>query len=129
MQGIRLDPNTWKTPNGRQLAEKRVATSRPLRPLNGPLETGAHLCLGCPFAKAVWNQILAWEHFDGLLGQQQADPIQITPWWEETTRKAPKAERRRFNGIVIYTFWTSGKKGTYNLQQHGRNSMAGSGES
>ena len=24
---------------------------------NGPLETGLHLCLCCPFAKAVWDQI------------------------------------------------------------------------
>jgi len=30
---------------------------------NGPLETGLHLCLCCPFAKAVWDQILSWENF------------------------------------------------------------------
>jgi hypothetical protein len=27
---------------------------------NGPLETGLHLCLLCPFAKVVWNQVLSW---------------------------------------------------------------------
>jgi len=41
---------------------------------NGPLETGLHLCLCCSFAKAIWSQILAWEHFDVLLGPQQNDP-------------------------------------------------------
>ena len=56
---------------------------------NGPLETGLHLCLCCPFAKAVWNQILTWEHFDGILGQQQAEPLSIIPWWEEATTKVP----------------------------------------
>jgi hypothetical protein len=44
---------------------------------NGTLETGLHLCLCCPFAKVVWSQILSWEHFDGLLGQQQNDPPEI----------------------------------------------------
>ena len=77
---------------------------------NGPLETGLHLCLCCPFAKAVWNQILKWEHFDGNLGQQQADPLSIIPWWEEATAKVPKTEQRRFNGLVIYTFWNLRKE-------------------
>ena len=77
---------------------------------NGPLETGLHLCLCRPFAKAVWNQILKWEHFDGNLGQQQADPLSIIPWWEEATAKVPKTEQRRFNGLVIYTFWNLRKE-------------------
>jgi hypothetical protein len=28
---------------------------------NGPLETSQHLSLLCPFAQAVWNQVLSWE--------------------------------------------------------------------
>jgi hypothetical protein len=31
--------------------------------------------------------------------------MSIIPWWEEATAKVPKTERRRFNGLVIYTFW------------------------
>jgi len=34
---------------------------------NGPLETGLHMALLCPFAKAVWSLILQWEHFDAQL--------------------------------------------------------------
>ena len=37
---------------------------------NGPLETGLHLSLLCPFAKAVWSQVLSWENFDVQLPQQ-----------------------------------------------------------
>jgi hypothetical protein len=40
---------------------------------NGPLETGLHLRLCCPFAKVIWSQILS------LLGQQQND-------WSELSR-------------------------------------------
>jgi hypothetical protein len=29
---------------------------------SGPLETGLHLCLHCPFAQEVWNQVLAQEN-------------------------------------------------------------------
>jgi hypothetical protein len=39
------------------------------------LKTGLHLCICCPFAKAVWNQVFTWENFDGILGQQQEDPL------------------------------------------------------
>ena len=77
---------------------------------NGPLETGLHLCLCCLFAKAVWSQILAWEHFDGLIGQQQNDPSNIRQWWENASSKVPCPERRRFNGMVIYIFWNLWKE-------------------
>ena len=69
---------------------------------NGPLETGLHLCLCCPFAKAVWNQVISWENFPELQSQPQADPVHIKAWWEETARKVPTSERRRLNGMVIY---------------------------
>jgi hypothetical protein len=36
--------------------------------------------------------------------------MSIIPWWEEATAKVPKTERRRFNGLVIYTFWNLWKE-------------------
>ena len=36
--------------------------------------------------------------------------MSIIPWWEEATAKVPKTERRRFNGLVIYTFWNLRKE-------------------
>jgi hypothetical protein len=77
---------------------------------NGPLETGLHLCLCCPYAKAVWRQILAWEHFNTNLGQLQGDPLQILSWWEKAVTVVPLTERKRFNGMVIYTFWNLWKE-------------------
>jgi len=37
---------------------------------NGPLKTGLHLSLLCPFAKAVWGQVLSWENLMVQLPQQ-----------------------------------------------------------
>ena len=54
---------------------------------NGPLETALHLCLCCPFAKEVWDQILSWENFSVLQSQPQGDPIEIRAWWEEAAKK------------------------------------------
>ena len=74
---------------------------------NGPLETGLHLSLLCPFAKAVWSQVLSWENFDVQLPQQ--DP-QCLAWWEEVASKVPKQERRTFNGVLIYVVWNLWKE-------------------
>ena len=77
---------------------------------NGPLETSLHLCLCCPFAKAVWDQILSWENFTQLQQQLQVNPTHIKSWWEEVATKVPRSERRRLNGVVIYTFWNIWKE-------------------
>ena len=70
---------------------------------NGPLETGLHLSLLCPFAKAVWGQVLSWENLMVQLPQQ--DYACIAEWWEDAASKIPKQERRRFNGVLIYIVW------------------------
>jgi hypothetical protein len=103
VQGIRLDPNTRETTNDRQFGKKKkLATRGTLCAKQWALETGLHLCLCCPFAKAVWSQILAWEHFDGILVPQQNDPSDIRQWWENAASKVARPERRRFNAMVIY---------------------------
>jgi len=75
---------------------------------NGPLETGLHLSLLCPFAKAVWSQVLSWENFDVQLPQQ--DPQCLATWWEDVASKVPKQERRTFNGVLIYVVWNLWKE-------------------
>ena len=57
----------------------------------------------------MWRQILAWEHFDITLGQQQGDPLQIMSWWDKAVT-VPLRERRHFNGMVLYTFWNLWKE-------------------
>ena len=54
----------------------------------------------CPFAKAVWSQVLSWENFDVQLPQQ--DPQCLATWWEDVASKVPKQERQTFNGVLIY---------------------------
>ena len=77
---------------------------------NGPLETSLHLCLCCPFAKAVWGQILSWENFTQLQQHLQVHPTHIKSWWEDAAAKVPRSERRRLNGVVIYIFWNIWKE-------------------
>ena len=36
--------------------------------------------------------------------------MQIMSWWEEAVTVVPLTERRRFNGMVIYTFWNLWKE-------------------
>ncbi|WVZ89665.1 LOW QUALITY PROTEIN: hypothetical protein U9M48_036039 [Paspalum notatum var. saurae] len=64
----------------------------------------------CPFARALWDQILAWE---GLTFPTQADPARsssIKDWWEATSSSVPKSQKRDFNGIMIYTLWNIWKE-------------------
>ena len=58
----------------------------------------------------MWRQILAWEHFDITLGQQQGGPLQIMSWWDKAVTVVPLTERRHFNGMVLYTFWNLWKE-------------------
>lgn len=67
---------------------------------DGPLETCLHLSLLFPFTKAVWNQILTQENFDVQMSQFTQDLVHFSTWWEETTPKIKKKEKRLFNGLV-----------------------------
>ncbi|WVZ91565.1 hypothetical protein U9M48_037717 [Paspalum notatum var. saurae] len=77
---------------------------------NGPLETGLHLGLHCPFARAVWDQILAWEEMTLPAQADIASSSSIKNWWEAASSLLPKNQKRDFNGIVIYTLWNLWKE-------------------
>jgi hypothetical protein len=77
---------------------------------NGSMETCIHLALLCPFAKSVWSLTLAWVHFDENLIISSKEPSKLIRWWEESHAKILKSERRRFNGVVIYTIWNIWKE-------------------
>ena len=72
---------------------------------DGPLETGLHLALLCPFAKAVWNQVLVWEDFDTQIANTQPEPMHIDDWWDKATQKVPK-----LLNVLIYTIWNIWKE-------------------
>ena len=36
--------------------------------------------------------------------------MQIMSWWDKAVTVVPLTERRRFNGMVIYTFWNLWKE-------------------
>jgi len=85
---------------------------------NGPMESGLHMCLSCPFAQEVWIQVLAWEN---LTLPQQIDPTSfssIEEWWGETEALFPKDCRRMYNGAVIYTLWNIWKERNRRIFEH-----------
>jgi len=85
---------------------------------NGPMESGLHMCLSCPFAQEVWIQVLAWEN---LTLPQQIDPTSfssIEEWWGETEALFPKDRRRMYNGVVIYTLWNIWKERNRKIFEH-----------
>jgi hypothetical protein len=64
-----------------------------------------------PFAKAVWDQVIAWENFVVQWPQQEpASVASVADWWEQAASKIQKQDRRRFNGMVIYIMWNLWKE-------------------
>lgn len=77
---------------------------------NGPLETSQHLCLLCPFAQSVWQQVLAWENHNlGQLGSPDRFPS-ISAWWERAAMNIQKDKLHDFNGAAIYIMWNIWKE-------------------
>jgi len=66
-----------------------------------------------PLAKAVSDQVLAWENF--VMQWPQQDPTSIVEWWEQAASKIQKQDRKRFNGIVIYIMWNLWKERNRNI--------------
>jgi len=58
----------------------------------------------------VWEQILQWENFDVGQALPAADLANLLAWWEEAQSRIAKNDRRRFNGLVIYTIWNVWKE-------------------
>jgi hypothetical protein len=47
-------------------------------------------------------------HGQSILTTQ--DPRQFKSWWDEAETKIAREERRRFNGLVIFTLWNLWKE-------------------
>ena len=69
-------------------------------PYNGPMETGQHLCLLYPIAKAVWIQVvLSWERWTLPQRTHQANFDCISNWWDATAKTVHKNQRHDFNEL------------------------------
>jgi hypothetical protein len=38
------------------------------------------------------------------------EPVHLSSWWEEAKTKITKGERKRFNGMLIFTLWNVWKE-------------------
>jgi hypothetical protein len=77
---------------------------------NGPLETGHHLCLRCPFAQEVWSKVASWENFGSLQPALQSTTESLADWWESILPTTQKEKRRAFNEMAIYIMWNLWKE-------------------
>ncbi|WVZ62234.1 hypothetical protein U9M48_012000 [Paspalum notatum var. saurae] len=68
----------------------------------GPLETGLHLFLHCPFTQEVWGQVLAQENW--TLPPQANFSLfdNIAHWWKLAAASIPRDRRLDFNGVAIF---------------------------
>jgi len=82
---------------------------------NGPIETGLHLSLSCPFAKAVWTQVLSWEHFDIQHIHSNSHWHMVGQGHKHGAQRGKKAFQ--WSGNLHILEYLEGKKQT-NLQQH-----------
>jgi hypothetical protein len=57
------------------------------------------------FGKLVWNQVLAWEHFNLGLIQHVEESSTISLCWEAAAQMVRKEQQRQFNGLAIYVMW------------------------
>ena len=74
------------------------------------METSQHLCILCPLAQTVWNQILSWENWTLPQQTHPANFDCIRDWWEATAKTVHKNQHRDFNGMVIYIMWNLWKE-------------------
>jgi hypothetical protein len=63
-----------------------------------------------PKQYGLWSLTLTWEQFNTNLIPSMGVPTHLSLWWEEAHAKIPKNDRRRFNGVVIYTLWNIWKE-------------------
>jgi hypothetical protein len=66
------------------------------------METAAHLCLHCCFAKEVWCLVHTWS--EGLISIP-AQGVDIQDWWNLTLQLASAENRNRVAALLIYTAW------------------------
>ena len=55
------------------------------------------------------DSFMGSEHFDVQLIHPTQDPHHLKSWWDGAAAKIAK-EKRRFNGMVIYTLWNIWKE-------------------
>ena len=87
------------------------------------METSQHLCLLCPFAQAVWHQVLSWERLDLPQETNPANYVCISDWWETTAKMVHKNQHRDFIGLMIYIMWNLWKERNQRIFENKLHSM------
>jgi len=110
MQNLCLGSSAGQNSHGTKPTKERVATSRSLRALQRPLRNRTTPLFVLPIYKGGLGP-------NPLLGELQCAAVTASggPHRDQSmvgrsSKKVPTTERRRLNGIVIYTFWNIWKE-------------------
>ena len=110
MQDLCLDSSAGQNSHGKKPTKERVTTSRSLRALQRALRNHTTPLFVLPICKGGLGP-------NPLLGELQCAAVTASggPHRDQSmvgrsSKKVPTTERRRLNGIVIYTFWNIWKE-------------------
>jgi len=71
-------------------------------------ETPTHLCKDCAFTKQVWSILKQW------FGLAAIDTVgsngSLHNYWCRCRAKIDKAQRKMFDGVMIYFWWSIWRK-------------------
>jgi uncharacterized protein (DUF2236 family) len=65
-------------------------------------ETIHHLTVGCPFARQIWHEILAWLR---MTCNPPTGDDTLFEWWSATRQVTPKAMRKALDSVTLLVPW------------------------
>lgn len=94
----------WLFVQGKILtADNLVRRNWPCNPIcslcDQELETAAHLCLTCSFAKEVWFLVANWATLD--LRLMTGDVLDVKTWWEANLQHLPLKKQRSVAAVLM----------------------------
>ncbi|RCV12925.1 hypothetical protein SETIT_2G306000v2 [Setaria italica] len=69
-----------------------------------PIETAAHLCLHCCYAKEVWLLVSNWT--SGIIKVPDRQGEEIEEWWRRSLERLSQNQKRSTAALLMYTLYS-----------------------